>query len=299
MLAKSYSASIFAADQTIEVSRDVSLYTRILTCEKNKPGTVLFLHGGALTGNHTLCERPARWLMERGFFSRIIMPDRRGAGGSSRFRRGLTLSDLALDMKNLLDRLKTESPVTAIAQSYSGPVALILAGMDLRIEEIFLIASSPELDLIPKPLNFLKESDFFLDMVRGTLLLTLGRRRSAFPDLDFIYDIHDSAGLIKAQYDILRNMDRNDYNNLSLMADSLFNRKNMSVPDYLSVNARITQIIGSRDAIWSKSLSEKQKKSFPNFRQILIPGAGHRDMFLRAEEFMRELAGVLSGNYVI
>ena len=127
-----------------QLPNGVALYAKTLMTTNRKKGKLaIFIHGGGSGGNHTIVYRPSCWLLNKGHFSTIILPDRRGAANSSPITSVMTYEDNAQDMKLLLDCMGIEEKITAIGISYGGPIALTLAAIDKRVDQVILIASSP------------------------------------------------------------------------------------------------------------------------------------------------------------
>ena len=130
--------------QHYHINNGINIYTCIVSTPI-QGNTALYIHGGGSGGNHTMIQRPAKWLIQQGFFNKIILPDRRGEGLSTPLTKKLSIKDHAKDMKALLNTLDIYENITVIGISYGGPIAIELASIDSRVEEIILMASSPSL----------------------------------------------------------------------------------------------------------------------------------------------------------
>lgn len=51
--------------------------------------------------------RPSKWMIKKGLFTKVILPDRRGEGLSTPLREAVSIREHALDMKLLLNKLKS------------------------------------------------------------------------------------------------------------------------------------------------------------------------------------------------
>lgn len=264
------------------------LYAEILSGRKgSKVRRALFLHGGGVSANHSIVRRPAMWLISHGFFDEVILPDRRGAGESSPFKSLMTTDELALDIRLLLDEMKITEPLTIIASSYGGPIALTLASKDKRIESVILLASSPILNLTKGMLRLPHRLGLLIPAIKFIIRLFTGRSNSEAPvDLDFVYDIKSILGYIWAQIRILMKMKRSRLRSMFLQVDSVFLEENMSLGEDVKIKVPVRQVIGSRDAVWEKNIPVKCLKNIPLFHQEIIDGASHKDLFLRADEFL-------------
>lgn len=288
MLQKIDDENIISRRRDFLIPGNVKLHTEILCASGNRTRRALFLHGGGVTGNHTIVRRPSMWLISKGIFDEIIMPDRRGSGGSSPFTRLMTTGELALDMKLLLDEMKISEPLSVIASSYGGPIALILASIDKRIEKVILFGSSPILTLTDGILNTPYRLGLVLPFIKFIVRLFTGRAVvKGDVDLDFVYDITSLPGYIRAQIDILKKMERSRLSSMILQAESVFMKKNMSLPLDIKVEVPVLQVIGERDGVWERNIPVKYLKNMPLFRQVIIKKASHKDIFLRADEFLK------------
>ncbi|MCU7495284.1 MAG: alpha/beta hydrolase [Ignavibacteria bacterium] len=288
MLSKITDRGILSRPQDFIISGSLRLQTEILYREGNSSGRrALFLHGGGVTGNHTIVRRPAMWLIRNGGFGEIILPDRRGSGESSPFTRQMSLSELALDMKLLLDAMELKERITLIGQSYGGLISLHLASMDKRVEKVILLASSPIFTLKEGPLSIPYRLGLLLPSIKFIIRLFLGRAESpGGVDLDFIYDIEYPPAYVKAQIRILKEMKRSRLKSLLLQAESVFLEENTLLQESLSPGVPVIQVIGEKDRTWEKNIPVRYLKNMPLFRQAVIKGASHKDIFRRAEEFL-------------
>lgn len=287
MLVKIPDKNITSQTMDYIIPGDIKLHTEILRGQGSIARRALFIHGGGVTGNHSIVRRPAMWLIDKGSFDEIILPDRRGAGESSPFTRLMTTGELATDMRLLLDEMKIGEPLTVIASSYGGPIALMLASIDKRIEKVILLASSPVLTLTKGVLKVPHEMGLLLPPVKFIIRFFTGQARyNGYVDLDFIYDITSVTGYIRAQIDILRKMKKGGISSMLLQAESVFLEENMSLSSKVSVDVPVVQVIGERDRVWEKNISAKYLKSMPLFHQVIIKDASHKDIFMRADEFL-------------
>ncbi|MCU7513867.1 MAG: alpha/beta hydrolase [Ignavibacteria bacterium] len=282
-----------SADYTI--SGSVKLHTEILCTQGTGKRRALFLHGGGVTGNHTIVRRPSMWLLSKGVFDEIIMPDRRGCGGSSSYTGLTSTGELACDMKILLDEMKISEPLTVIASSYGGPIALILASIGKRIEKVILLGSSPMLTLTKGILEMPYSLGLIVPTIKLIIRLFTGRAGTkGYPDLDFVYDITSISGYIGAQIDILKKIKRSRISSMFLQAESVFHKENMSLPLDIKIEVPVIQVIGERDSVWERNIPAKYLKNMPFFHQVIIKDASHKDIFLKADEFLKGALEALS-----
>ncbi|HEX2867274.1 MAG TPA: alpha/beta hydrolase [Ignavibacteriales bacterium] len=266
----------------------IRLHTETLCCNnRNNKHRALFLHGGGASGNHSIVRRPAMWLITNGFFDEVILPDRRGAGSSSPFTELTTTDELARDMKLLLDEMKIAEPISVIASSYGGPIALTHASIDKRVEKVILLASGPLLTITKGSLSLPFRLGILIPAIKFIIWLFAGRAHyEGYVDLDFVYSIRTIPGYIWAQIRILRKMKRSMIKSMFLQVRSVFMKENISLGENVRVNVPVRQVIGSKDTVWEKNIPVKYLKNMPLFNQTIIHGASHKDIFFRAEEFL-------------
>jgi len=232
--------------------------------------------------------RPSKWMIEKGLFSKVILPDRRGEGLSTPLTKKLTINDHALDMKNLLDVLEIKEKVTAIGISYGGPIALTLANMDNRIDEVILISSSPSLKDVKGLSGFLYKHNLLAPLVKAFYKLNLGKDKFQYSNFENVYDLKSEKDITKLFTDAIRHTDKKMYQSLMLQNESTLDKDNSSIEKDMKINVPIYQVIGDKDEIWEVDLSPYAKR-LPNVKRAIIPGANHKDCLLRAEEFYNAL----------
>jgi len=277
-------------DETIKTYKIASgdlIHTRVV--ESNKNGkTAIYIHGGGSGGNHTMLLRPAKWMIEKELFSKVILPDRRGEGFSTPLTKKITIHDHAMDMKSLLDTLGIEGKVTAIGLSYGGPIALTLASIDSRIDEVILMASSPSLNDVKGFRGFLYKYNILEPLVKIFYKLYLGKEEPEYPDFKNIYDLKSERDTEKLFIEAIKRTDKSMYKSLMLQNASTLDKDNSSISKDISLNIPIYQVIGEKDEIWETNLSS-YKKRFSNIKSTIIPEASHKGCLLRAEEFYTAL----------
>ncbi|MDP4191410.1 MAG: alpha/beta hydrolase [Bacteroidota bacterium] len=289
MLKKISNNNIKSDEYSVELGNAITIHTKILSNPGIEGKTAILLHSGAITGNHTLLERPARWLINKGVFREIIIPDRRGAGGSSPFTQVTSLDEQAEDIMLLLNKLGYKKKIIALGASLGGPISMLLASKDSRITEVILLASSFRMNLTRGKFHYLYKTGVMLFFIKLALSLFTGNSDMHYVNMDFVYDKHNTLGLIVAQIKILRQLNKKHLRSFYFMAESAFNKMNMDITDRVKLSIPITQIIGSKDKVWGKNISQEELKQYPGFRQEIIKGAHHRDLFLRADEFLEKI----------
>lgn len=105
MLEKVDNPQIMTRIRDVDISNEAYLHVKFLEHKEDDGPALLLIHGGGAGANHTIVERPARWLVDHKLYSRVILPDRRGNGASSPLEHIPTFRDHAEDMQALLDAL--------------------------------------------------------------------------------------------------------------------------------------------------------------------------------------------------
>ena len=175
----------------VPIAEDVTLHVATLHHAGRSGRTALYIHGSGTVGNHTLVERPSRWLIDRGLYDTVIMPDRRGCGASSPWTHKPTIRDQATDMQALLNALDIAGPLDLLGLSTGGPIALTAAYLDDRARLVGLIASSPTLQQIAWPWNWLIRSGLVPAIMKLVFRREIGKAEPRYIDYDFIHDWQD------------------------------------------------------------------------------------------------------------
>jgi pimeloyl-ACP methyl ester carboxylesterase len=254
--------------------------------------TLLLIHGGGAGANHTIVERPARWLVDQQVYGRIILPDRRGNGASSPLTHIPTFRDHARDMVALLDALGETGPLDVMGVSYGGPIALTQADMDDRIARAILYASSPAMHF-RWPWNWLIRSGLIPWIMRQMYKREIGKAAPRYPDLDIAYEQRTKQDDWEAYKQSLNHTpaDRLD----SIMYELQANQR----PAYTRIDEDVRlaipvlRVIGSEDQTWGSDWPREYQERFPNFRQVIVPGADHKDAIREADRFLETLVPLL------
>lgn len=273
--------------QHYEIDNDIKLYTRIVS-EPQQGKTAIYIHGGGSGGNHTMLLRPAKWLIEQGMFSKVILPDRRGEGLSTPLTQKLTIQDHARDMKALLDKLDIREKITAIGISYGGPIAIELAGLDSRIDEVILMASSPSLKRVKGIQGFLYRTNLLEKITTSFYKKNLGKLPVEYPDFEKVYDLKNSSELTKYFVKAINHTDKQMLESLMMQNASTLDQDNSAVSPEIRLDIPIYQIIGSKDEIWETNISEYRNR-FSKVETSTIEGEKHKGVILNASLFYEGL----------
>ncbi len=276
--------------QHYEISDDIKLYTRIIS-SKQQGKTAIYIHGGGSGGNHTMLLRPAKWLIEQGLFTKVILPDRRGEGLSTPLTQKLTIQDHAKDMKALLDKLNLQEKITVIGISYGGPIAIELAGMDPRADEIILMASSPSLKKVKGIQGFLYRTNLLEKITKSFYKKNLGRFSSEYPSFEKVYDLKNNNELTKFFIKAINHTDKQMQESMMLQNASTLDQNNSAISPDIKLDIPIYQIIGSKDEIWETDITE-YKNRFTNIKNCIIEGEGHKGVILNAGIFYEALKNI-------
>jgi pimeloyl-ACP methyl ester carboxylesterase len=273
--------------QHYEIDSGIKLYARIISgIEEGK--TAIFIHGGGSGGNHTMLLRPAKWLIQQGLFSRVILPDRRGEGLSTPLTQKLTIQDHSKDMKALLNTLNINEKITAIGISYGGPIAIELAGLDSRVDEVILMASSPSLRNVKGIQGFLYKTNLLETITKSFYKKNLGKLPTEYPNFENVYDLTNNKELTKHFIEAIKHTDSNLLESLMLQNASTLDKNNSTVSRNTKLDIPIYQIIGSIDEIWETNISE-YRNQFTNLKEFIVEGKKHKDVILNADLFYEGL----------
>lgn len=293
MFPKCEDESIVTTTGEYTLAEGVCLFAKTVRGRPRSGKRALFIHGGGAGGNHSLVERPSRWLIAEGLFDEIIMPDRRGNGLSTPITRKLTMREQAEDMRALLDAMQISGPLTALGISYGGPIALTLAHLDSRVEAVGLVASSPTLKQMSAFTGLLVRLGLIRFMLRAVYVPKLGGVTGEYPSQDAAYDEASAAGMAKVFMESIKRLPKDRAESLLLELESTMDPGNACIPEDVALDVPVLQVIGDRDETWGSEWPAEYAERFPNLRRAIIPGAGHKAVFPRAMEYYQALAGLL------
>jgi len=276
--------------QHYKIKDGIELYTRIISGPR-EGRTAIFIHGGGSGGNHTMLLRPAKWLIEQGLFAKVILPDRRGEGLSTPLTKILSIKDHSMDMKGLLDALNINEKITAIGLSYGGPIALELAGLDSRIDEVILMASSASLRQVKGLRGFLYRNHLLEKIMKSFYKKNLGRLDPIYPNFEKVYDLQSNKELTRYFLEAIQHTDKKMLESLMLQNASTLDQKNSAISSDIKLDIPIYQVIGSKDEIWETDMTPYQGR-FPNIKSYIVNGETHKGVMLHADKFYRGLAEV-------
>ncbi|MGE5458639.1 MAG: hypothetical protein ACM3RX_09830, partial [Methanococcaceae archaeon] len=185
-------------------------------------------------------------------------------------------------------------PVTVLAESYGGPIALILASGDARISKVVLLSSSPELILTKGRLKFFYKTGILVPFIKMVISIFAAKGRPEEINFDSVYEIKSSIGYVISALNVLRHTRKENIPDLLLSVDSVFNPHNFCIPEDIKLHIPVYQIIGSKDKAWGETIPDKFSESFPLLCRTLLKGFRHRDLFERADVFIDELIKTLS-----
>ena len=275
-----------------DINETTKIYTR--TVVGPNPGkTALYIHGGGSGGNHTMLLRPAKWLIEKGLFSKVILPDRRGEGYSTPLTSKLSIKDHASDMKALLDKMEIEGDVTVLGLSYGGPIAIELASMDSRIKEVILVASSPSLKDVNGLRGILYRSNLLEKISTSYYKKNLGKLPATYPDFENVYELKSNKELTEYFVHCIKQTDSKMLESIVFQNKSTLDQSNNGISDGFNLDIPIYQVIGSKDEIWETDIIS-YKKRFSSLKTKIIDGYEHKDAILKADLFYNALLEIYS-----
>lgn len=276
--------------QHYKINNNITLYTHIVSKQQHGK-TAIYIHGGGSGGNHTMLLRPAKWLIEHGLFTKIILPDRRGEGLSTPLTQKLTIQDHAKDMKALIDTLDHQEKITAIGISYGGPIAIELAGIDPRVDEVILMASSPSLKEVKGVQGFLYRTNLLEKITKIFYKWNLGKLSFEYPNFEKVYDLKSSNELTKFFIKAIKHTDKQMLGSIMLQNASTLDKNNSSISPDLKLDIPIFQVIGSKDEIWETDITDYIKR-FNNIKTYIILGEKHKGVILNASLFYEGLKSI-------
>jgi pimeloyl-ACP methyl ester carboxylesterase len=285
---------IHSSTEQIPIGPDASLFLKTLTGPRRSGRRAIYIHGGGGGGNHTLIERPSRYLICNGFFDEILLPDRRGDGASSPLTHKQTVREHAEDMRVLLDQFDSREPLTALGVSYGGPIALNLAAIDPRIERVVLVASSPALSQNNGVARLLLQSGALRPLMKLVYQRYLGKLPPGYTDFDPAYDMMRSRDLVKIYLDAVKRTPRDHMDSFLYALEATLDEAHAGLNEAVSLAIPVIQVIGQKDEVWGSALLAEYQVRFPQFRQYVVPeGHIHKDVFLKPGTFYQVLAAAL------
>jgi pimeloyl-ACP methyl ester carboxylesterase len=281
--------------QDVQIAREATLHTVMLRHEDRAGRTALYVHGSGTVGNHTIVERPSRWLIDQDLYDTVILPDRRGCGASSPWTQKPTLGDQAQDMVALLDALGIEGSLDVLGLSTGGPIALTLAHLDNRVELVALISSSPTLKQIAWPWSWLIDIGLVPALMKWVFRREIGKAEPEYIDYDFMYDWEDPSRRERWQHflEVLRHTPKERLDSVMYEFNATLDPANAEIPEDVRLDIPVLQVIGTEDETWGSEMPEKYHERFADLRRQLIPGADHGDALTRSDEFHAVFAKML------
>lgn len=267
------------------------------------PRQAVMIHGEELGANHTLLERPARWLLAREVFDTVILPDRRGCGQSSAVTHPLSPGEMGEDLHRLLGRLDeaglfdSAAPLTAVGLSLGGLAALSMAAADRRVQCAALLGGSP---LHARPgliMRLLLRAGRMDRWIEAQLSRSLGRdlhnpalKTRPSDSFDPIYDARSAAAMTAVFERVLRAVPAERAESLRLDYINGLDPAAAGLPASLRLSIPILQVTGEGDEVWVTDLPADLRARFPHLTRKTVPGATmHKDVYLKAQAFLDAL----------
>lgn len=287
MMQKVHNSAIEQTAQDVEIAPDVHLHVATLRHRERTGHTALYIHGSGTVGNHTIIERPSRWLIDQNVYDTVIMPDRRGCGNSSPWDHKPTLREQADDMQRLLDVLAVDAPLDVLGLSAGGPIALTLAHMDSRVQLVGLIASSPTLKQIAFPWNWLIASGLVPFVMKMMYRREIGKAEPKYIDYDFMYEWDNPTRQERWEHfkEVLRHTPTDRLDSVMYEFTATLDPANAEIPGDVQLDIPVLQVVGTEDETWGSTIPDKYRERLPNLRRRLIEGADHGASLSRSDEF--------------
>lgn len=292
MLHKVENPLIHTDVRDIEIADGAHLHVKFLQHAEMAGPTLLLVHGGGAGANHTIVERPARWLVDQKVYGRIILPDRRGNGASSPLNHIPTFRDHAEDMRALLDALGETGPLDVMGISYGGPIALTHAAIDDRVERAILFASSPAMHF-SWPWNWLIRSGLIPFFMKRMYRREVGKAEPRYADMDVAYEQRTKDEDWETYKRALNHTPAERLE--SILYEFQANQKPAytRIDDDLRLEKPVLRVIGSEDQTWGSDWPPAYQARFPNFHEAIVPGADHKDAIREADRFLEKLVVLL------
>jgi pimeloyl-ACP methyl ester carboxylesterase len=301
MLEKIDNPQIGKEVRDVQISDQVSLHVGVLrhktraSSEIGSDRTALYIHGSGTAGNHTIVERPSRWLIDQDLYDTIIMPDRRGCGASTPWDHKPTIREQAQDMEALLDAMGATGSIDVLGLSAGGPIALTHADIDDRVQLVALISSSPTLGRIAWPWNWLVRIGLVPAVMKAMYRRQIGTAEPKYIDYDFMYEMEEPTRQERwARFtEVLSHMPAEYLDSVIYELNSTLDPDNTEIPADVRLEIPVLQVIGTDDETWGSEMPQKYRARFPNLRRSLIEGADHGDALTRSDEFHQALKEIL------
>jgi 3-oxoadipate enol-lactonase len=239
--------------------------------------TILLLHGLGATGESWRFQRKP--LTDAGF--RVLAPDLRGFGRSSRMQPCRSIQQMASDVFHLLNTLRIKK-VHAVGISMGGAVALQMAAdRPELIDRLVLVNTFSKL----RPPTL---SGWFYFAFRFLLVHTLGLPTQARKVARRVFPRPEQETLRQAFYDQVVQADPRCYR-AAMRALARFN-----IHQRLGKISSPTLVIsGDKDTTVPHSLQRAMTEAIPSACQIIIPDGGHGVSVDKPEAFNRSLLNFL------
>ena len=293
MLQKIENPLIQTETRDVEISEDAHLHVKFLSHTRQDGPTLLLIHGGGAGANHTIVERPARWLVDQRVYGRVILPDRRGNGASSPLTHIPTFRDHAHDMRALLDALDETGTLDVMGVSYGGPIALTHADIDDRVARVILYASSPAMHF-SWPWNWFIQSGIVPWIMRRMYRRQIGTAEPQYPDLDIAYEQTSKKEDWEAYKNALNHTPADRFESIMYEFEANQRPEYTRIDDDVRLEIPVLRVIGSEDQTWGSEWPPEYHERFPNFHQVIVSGADHKDAIREADRFLKRLVPLLT-----
>ncbi len=273
----------------------------LLSEKKNK--ALLLIHGN--TASSIFFEPLFAYLPKD---TQVIIPDLRGFGDSSYQNRIDSISDLALDLKYLLDELKI-SKVAVLGWSLGGAVAMELATTYPDLVESLVLLSSSSLKGYPTfkkdakgqvlfPQIYSSREELASDFVQIIPLLEAYKNKN-IAYLEMIYNMVIYTGKVKPDHEtnVRWFNDTIKQRNLVDVNWSLANFNISSSPNFYTqgnnkislLKAKTLLIWGDKDITVPRYMLDENINNIKDAKTIIYEGAGHSIIVDEPEKLVKDI----------
>ena len=274
----------------------------VLLSEK-KTKALLLIHGN--TASSIFFEPLFAYLPKD---TQVIIPDLRGFGDSSYQNRIDSISDLALDLKYLLDELKI-SKVAVLGWSLGGAVAMELATTYPDLVESLVLLSSSSLKGYPTfkkdakgqvlfPQIYSSREELASDFVQIIPLLEAYKNKN-IAYLEMIYNMVIYTGKVKPDHEtnVRWFNDTIKQRNLVDVNWSLANFNISSSPNFYTqgnnkislLKAKTLLIWGDKDITVPRYMLDENINNIKDAKTIIYEGAGHSIIVDEPEKLVKDI----------
>jgi pimeloyl-ACP methyl ester carboxylesterase len=206
----------------------------------------------------------------------------------------MRLEEQADDLRRLLDRMNMYDPLAVLGVDIGGPVALLLASIDTRVNCVALVASAPRRNALSGLAGFLLRAGVLRPLLNREIRRSIATREPQPVDFDPAYDALRPREMAAVFREAVRSIPAGRLDSLIYASEAEIDPHTSSVPASLRLDIPVLQVIGEVDEAWGDQTPEEIRRQFPNFQRRVVTGAGiHKDVFFKAEAYYEVLFDLL------